>query len=36
MGPRLETSVVVSEELDGARCLVFDFTDGDAESASKR
>lgn len=36
MGPRLETSVVVGEELDGARCLVFDFTDGGAESASKR
>lgn len=36
MGSRLETSVVVGEELDGARCLVFDFTDGGAESASKR
>lgn len=36
MGPRVETSVVVSEELDGARYLVFDFKDGCAESASKR
>lgn len=36
MGPRVGSSAVVTEELDAARCLVFDFKGGGAESASRR